>query len=850
MDANQLRFFMLSEKAHWSAAEGADSHAFAYNERDRTLRLASLRAELPVEYIEQDNAVVAQRLATVPGSADPFGTFAYYVSVPAPAVMVSGEGRPAISLFAQADEQALLTSSVSDVALGHDAILYIACGTKLVLKDLRSRWDAMALPTEDFGAWRVAPEPSGGALVLEGPPSLVDWESSKDVRIARISGQPLPKGIVGTYAPSVFRPKPENTNPPRVSVVVDNVAFDGEIPVAIATSPEGCAAVLFWVADASKATVIHGEDDSSDPDFGAKNEYARLRLLGPSGLSSPIRLDGVKRPYSLTWLSSDRIAVLVKTVDRKGIEAPKSEAIAYAVDEGMSSLRPLGEHFPLVQHDEGPFLHCTVMPPKYPTKNKEPRPLLVVSLPSLATKALVENAMQVKQAKRGEEVSSFAFAPTDAGRADAAWHRLYIEAKIPPGTGIRVFLAATDTLNRPEWRQEADAEQEGIWHEHLFGELFANASGRELPRGVWLSSSSELPFHPGLLSGQALRDQKGLFTVLIQRSGRSVRTLRGRYLWVRIELLGDGLHTPELAALRAYASRFSYAEHYLPELYRESLFGEEADARGSATPADFLERFLGIAESVLTPLEDRIGSAFMLTDPRTVPEESLEWLAQFLGVAFHESVPVERRRNLLRVAPLMQRWHGTLKGLAIALDALTDHAVTKGSIIIVEDFKLRRTFSTILGADLEDADDPLLPGLYSSGNSYVGDTLFLGDEMKKEFLAVFGEGAIESSAERKAVYDFFERLAHRVTVLVHQEVDRKDLGLIKKMAEIESPAHIQVSVVTARYPFMVGIASLVGVDSFLGPPEQTQAVRIGESTLGVRDVLERLPSLDPRLQGG
>lgn len=843
MDANQLRFFMLSEKVHWSAAAGADAHAFTYCERERTLKLSSVRANLPDEQIEADNTQVMQRLNHIPGSADPFDTFAYFIDVPKPQILATGLGRPPISLFSQPSEQILLPAAVSDVCIGYDGILYIACGSKLILRDLRNRWDAEALLGNGTSLWRLSALPSGGVLALAGPPSLNDWQSTNSVRIARISGQPLPKGSVGAYASTVFRPKPENTNPPRLNLVVDHTGFDGEIPVAIATSPEGRTAVLFWVADRARACGIINEDEADRTDASTTQAYARVRFLGPAGLSEPIRLDGVARPYSMTWLGSDRIAVLIQSGSSSPLEPAKAEVIAYLADGSGASRRPLGEYYPLIEHDGGPFWHGVTMPPKYPAKNGIPRPLLMISLPSLAKNAVVENAMAVKPTKKDGKIEAQSFAPIDAGKADAAWHRLYIEAKIPPGTGIRIFFSATDTLNRPAW-------DESHWHEHRFGEQFAQEEAPGIPRGVWLSMASELPFHPGLLSGALERDQKGLFTVLIQRSGKRVRTLRGRYLWVRVELQGDGRHTPELAAVRAYASRFSYAEHYLPELYRESLYGEDADAGGEASRADFLERFLGITESVLTPLEDRIANAFMLMDPRMVPEASLEWLAQLLGLAFHEAVPEKKRRNLLRCAPLLQKWHGTLKGLAIALDAITDHAVSKGSIIIVEDFKLRRTFSTILGADLEESDDPLLPGLYSSGNSYVGDTLFLGEEMKKEFLAVFGEGAIESPAEREAVERFYERLAHRVTILVYQEVDRQDLRLIKKMAEIEAPAHIQVAVVTARYPFMVGIASLVGVDSFLGLPEQVQAVRIGESTLGVRDVLERLPSLDPRLQGG
>ena len=45
-------------------------------------------------------------------------------------------------------------------------------------------------------------------------------------------------------------------------------------------------------------------------------------------------------------------------------------------------------------------------------------------------------------------------------------------------------------------------------------------------------------------------------------------------------LFGDGRSGPDIAALRAYASRFDYAEHYLARLYREVVHGAAAESPG------------------------------------------------------------------------------------------------------------------------------------------------------------------------------------------------------------------------------------------------------------------------------
>ena len=175
--------------------------------------------------------------------------------------------------------------------------------------------------------------------------------------------------------------------------------------------------------------------------------------------------------------------------------------------------------------------------------------------------------------------------------------------------------------------------------------------------------------------------------------------------------------------------------------------------------------------------------------------------------------------------------------------------IIRGEIVILEDWRLRRTFATILGADLADEEDPLLAGLAVSGNSYVGDTLFLGDENRKEFLALFKADLKKKKTEQAAVQGLFDDLAHRVTVLVHQEFEPQDLGLIRRVVDLETPAHIIFRVMPASRSFLVGMASLVGIDTYLAEDQGPQSVTVERSHIGLRDIIRRPASLDPRLEG-
>ena len=771
MDTNLQRPYQLAEPEHWTLGTG-----MVYARR--TLRLASTRAPSWVEVPAQGEA----RIALAPGSIDQFGTRARVdrIEISGTAnwrVMATGAEQGDVAIL---DPQ---PTEITDVVIGEDDILYVAIGGTVRLHDLRGRWpDAtVAVPG---GAWRLAAAARGGVYVLGA--------RATGSPLGRIIGTPL-RPALGEYDPAVFRPHPEEPDPPRYEplpvVVPPDVTAAG-----IATSPRGRLALLGWAA--------HGN--------------AQLFVLGDRTWSPPAELDGASRPYSLSWVDDTQLAVLVAT---GGTDA---FAAVYALG-GAARLEPSGDPYPLRRPTADPFLHGVTTPPYYATLDGVARPLVPISWPAFADRGTASAAQ-----------------PLDGLHTAVVWHRIYLEAAIPAGTSVRVYLGATDRLSTPPTE----------WFEHRFGD--ASDAAEDVPRGAWLEESSEVPFHEGLLECAPRPGVAGLFTALVQRASRRVRSLSGRFLWVRLELVGDGRTTPEVAALRVYADRHGYAASYLPMLYREDTFGSDADAPAPATPADYLDRFLGMFESVLTPLEGKIASAWLLTTPTRVPPESIEWLASWLGFVFAADLPLDRRRAMLDNAWALYQRRGTLTGLSLALDIATGGGVTRGELVIVEDFRLRRTFSTILGADLSDPNDPLAPNLDISGNSLVGDTLFLGEEDRRAFLALFVPDlpvgtARQIAADEAAVTALFDRLAHRATVLVHQEVQPPDLGLIRQIIELETPAHVQVRVVTATYRFRVAIASLVGVDTFLAPKPTPGAVILDHSNVGERDLIQRLPSLDPRL---
>jgi hypothetical protein len=81
-------------------------------------------------------------------------------------------------------------------------------------------------------------------------------------------------------------------------------------------------------------------------------------------------------------------------------------------------------------------------------------------------------------------------------------------------------------------------------------------------------------------------------------------------------------------------------------------------------------------------------------------------------------------------------------------------------------------------------------------------------------------------------------------VLVHDAADDDELRLVTRIATEAAPAHAVLRVVKARYPFLVGVAALIGADTFLRSAQPTRPVRIGDSQLGYVDTLQGLGTLD------
>lgn len=263
----------------------------------------------------------------------------------------------------------------------------------------------------------------------------------------------------------------------------------------------------------------------------------------------------------------------------------------------------------------------------------------------------------------------------DGKEPGCVWHRLILDACIPPGAAVEVWSRASDE------RDDLAKNRAAFCRE---------------PALALRPEGPEIPFSPRIAPGAEGRPGDGTWELLFQRA-------KGRYCEIRLRLSGDGTLTPALRALRAYYPRFSYLENYLPAVYRDD-----------PVSASFLDRFLALFEGFFTSIEDRIAASELLLDVQSAPPDALDWLAGFFGAALDPAWDDARRRLFLRHAADFFRWRGTIRGLRMALElaiarcpseAIFNEQATarRENIRVIEAFRTRRTPGVVLGdpTDLE-----------------------------------------------------------------------------------------------------------------------------------------------------
>jgi phage tail-like protein len=266
----------------------------------------------------------------------------------------------------------------------------------------------------------------------------------------------------------------------------------------------------------------------------------------------------------------------------------------------------------------------------------------------------------------------------------------------------------------------------------------------------------------------------------------------GRYLWVRLLLLGNERVTPRVTSLRV-----ERPGHRLLESLPRAWSRDEADA-------DFLQRYLSPLEGTLHDLDLQAAQRAILLDPRSTPSETLPWLASFAGLVLDRRWSEPARRTLVAEAYRLYARRGTKAALLRLVEIYLGRAPG-----LVETWQLRGLGGVVLGAGPDGLDAPTVGGSARATGT----------------LGRFTVGGVERHP------DSYERTAHRFTLLVPGLLTDEQRTVVARLVEDHRPAHTTCDVCELGTGMRVGTRLRLALTSYVGPQPGWQRATVGRTRL-------------------
>lgn len=390
------------------------------------------------------------------------------------------------------------------------------------------------------------------------------------------------------------------------------------------------------------------------------------------------------------------------------------------------------------------------------------------------------------------------------------WHRIELECRpLPPGTTLTV-LTYTDEVRRTD--AFIRNQQRDRWE--VAHRISGNVQGSSPNEGA------EQP-HDFLIHSDD-----------------------GRYLWLCLELSGDGFATPQILSLRVHYPRQSYLDD-LPAVYQQDEEGRR-----------FLDRFLSVFQTEWDDIDGTLDEFARYFDPAAVPEQNADQflppLAEWTGVTRERTWSTGQQRMFLLAARKAFRTRtganrrGTVAALRYYLQAYLQNMTglspeQQGPFpVIVEGFR-ERAYRNIGGHGA-----PLRTALPLWSRSVT-------NRLQTDVHARVGDVRLVSLGEPGL--DAFREHAHRFRVFLPASwvATEEAEQMIHRAIDREKPAHTCCELMSVSAGVQIGVQSTIGTDMILGcrepvilAGEDSQAsVHAPYARLGVDSLLGTKPSDEP-----
>jgi phage tail-like protein len=315
-----------------------------------------------------------------------------------------------------------------------------------------------------------------------------------------------------------------------------------------------------------------------------------------------------------------------------------------------------------------------------------------------------------------------------------------------------------------------------------------------------------------------------------------LRSAPGRFLWLRLDLTGDGFATPRIQSLTVDFPRISLSR-YLPGVYR-----------AEPTSADFTDRFLAVFDRGFRQIEAEVDGQAQLFDPLSAPagdvrrgeSDFLGWLASWVGITLTAQWPLARRRCYLKEVAKLFCMRGTRTGLRrqlllfLGVPSSACSAAWRPPPLLLEHFQTRRW-------------------------------LFVGAGRLGEHARLWGKGIVarsqlDENAQLDAtrldtssdpLRDPFHVHAHRFTAFLPARLScsEGEKRAVRRLIELERPGHSAFDIRWVEPRMRIGIQSMIGYDAVIGS-YPGQNIVVDEAHLGRATMVGGSPHAGPTMRVG
>lgn len=256
------------------------------------------------------------------------------------------------------------------------------------------------------------------------------------------------------------------------------------------------------------------------------------------------------------------------------------------------------------------------------------------------------------------------------------------------GNSLRFSSEKISGIGRFMTRVFDSGDRGTVWHRMLINA--ENMSADELRVTVYATDSTEFSYKGETYrTDEVFRDKSlsldkktEMFSVFEKKKVNGARDallhdVSGQYLWIYVEVFGISGKPAVINDIRLYLPAESWIDR-LPRIYRKS-----------DQETGFLERYLGIFQTLYDEVEEEIKNISGRFDPECAESGFLEWLADWLDISDCSVWKEEKLRKLLLTAVSLYRSRGTRECLSKAIELYTGERP-----FIIENFSLREHIGT------------------------------------------------------------------------------------------------------------------------------------------------------------